>query len=273
VAQNLSKILSSSQLLKDRQEFQSRFSRHRGINEISEMVQEVYSLRCIPQILGPVFDSVNQSWREVQIEINSITDNPIVDWKSRQFLHGGNFHGDYIATSMDQLKQSLARLTMLSERRINFFLNNKINNFFPPFLNLEKPGLSLGLQGLQFVATSTTAESQSLAFPHRLHSIPTNADNQDIVSMGTKSARYARKVIENAYSVLAVELVTLAQAADFLEENEKLSNHSRKLYGQIRSIFPKIEADRDITEQLPRLVEAIKHSFDIEINWRSDSRN
>ena len=102
-------------------------------------------------------------------------------------------------------------------------MNQKENRQFQPFLNLNKPGLALGLQGLQFVATSTAAQSQTLAFPQYVHSIPTNGDNQDIVSMGTDAALLTAKVIDNAFVVLAVELVTLAQAVDYLAEEEKLS--------------------------------------------------
>src|SRR4029077_19960324 len=116
---------------------------------------------------------------------------PIIDFKAELFLHGGNLHGDYIATAMDQLKISLVKMTILSERRINFFMNRNVNQTFTPFLNLNQPGLTLALQGVQFVATSTTAQSQSLAYPHSIHSISTNADNQDVVSMGTDAALIA----------------------------------------------------------------------------------
>ena len=159
------RLLGSSQLLRKRDQFQKRFMGASSTHVIPEGVQAFYSLRCIPQIVGPALDIFKKTLRETITEINSVTDNPIFDPKSRKFLHGGNFHGDYMAAAIDQLKISLVKLTMLSERRTNFFLNQKINGMFPPFMNLNKPGLTMDLQGLQFVATSTTAQSQTFAFP------------------------------------------------------------------------------------------------------------
>ncbi len=263
VAKILRQILSSSHLRRNR----FHFSRQNGVEEeilnqdvhqISESVQEIYSFRCIPQILGPVFEACENMKRIVEIEINSVTDNPIVDWENNTFIHGGNFHGDYIASTIDQLKAALIKLTMLSERRINFFLNRNLNKYFPPFLNLRKPGLDLGLQGLQFVATSTTAVSQSLAYPHHIHSIPTNGDNQDVVSMGTDAALLAAKVIDNAYIVIAIELIVLAQATEFLDIKNKLSNSSEGLLREIRKIFPKIDRDRVIIYELEKVIQFLK---------------
>ena len=263
VAKILRQILSSSHLRRNRY----YFSRHNGgqeeipsqdVHQIPDSVQEIYSFRCIPQILGPVFDACENARKIIEVEINSVTDNPIVDWENNTFIHGGNFHGDYIASTVDQLKSACIKLTMLSERRINFFLNNNINKHFPPFLNLRKPGLNLALQGLQFVATSTTALSQSLAYPHHLHSISTNADNQDVVSMGTDAALLAAKVIENAYIVEAIELITLTQAAEFLGAPNKLSNSSKGLFKEVRKVFPKIDNDRVIIDELDKVVQFLK---------------
>lgn len=259
VARWLRDLLSSSQLLKNRVAFQESVEiNSHGIQEIPDSVQEVYSLRCIPQILGPVFDAVEAVQRTVETEINSVTDNPIADWEQGVFLHGGNFHGDYIASTLDRLKAALVKLTMLSERRINFFLNANVNKRFPPFLNLKKPGLTLALQGLQFVATSATARSQSLAFPHHIHSIPTNADNQDIVSMGTDAALLTAQVVENAYAVLAIELVTLAQTVDILSCREELAQPSRELFDQIRATSSRIEDDRSLSAELHQLIDLVK---------------
>lgn len=185
VARSLRGLIASSRMTKQRQEFQAKHSITEETHLIDEEIQEIYSFRCIPQILGPMLESLVQARSIVETEINSVTDNPIVDVEHEQFWHGGHFHGEYIAMISDQLRANLAKLMMLTERRINFFLNNKINKRFAPFLNRNKPGLTLALQGLQFVATSTTAQGQTLAFPHRVHSIPTNADNQDVVSMGS----------------------------------------------------------------------------------------
>ena len=269
VARTLRETLASSHLLRGRNSV-DEMEIPQDVKEISDVVQEIYSFRCIPQILGPVYDTLSTAKHEVEIEINSSSDNPIVDQENSAFLHGGNFHGDYISLAMDQLKMVTVKLTMLSERRINFFLHKKLNNFFPPFLNLDQPGLTLGLQGLQFVATSTTAQSQTLAFPQYVHSIPTNGDNQDVVSMGMESALFTAKVLENAYIVLAIELITLAQAADFRNIYEKLSDSSKHLYEGVRSVFPKITQDRVLVHELPQVVKFLKSDQNLDFDLGID---
>jgi histidine ammonia-lyase len=156
---------------------------------------------------------------------------------------------------------------MLTERRINFFLNNKINKRFAPFLNRNRPGLTLALQGLQFVATSTTAQGQTLAFPHRVHSISTNADNQDVVSMGSDSVLMTMKVIENAYILQAIEMITLAQATDLLHVEEWLSTESQQLYAAIRQKMASIIEDRVLVDELPRIIELARIGDTIAVNW------
>jgi histidine ammonia-lyase len=258
IAQKLRNLLEDSKLLRDRIEFQKNIKIEKDVKEIQDTVQEVYSIRCIPQILGPIYDTLQQTRKIIETEINSVTDNPILDLDSYIFLHGGNFHGDYVAVALDQLKMTLVKLTMLSERRINFFLNRNINKFLPYFINLKKPGLNLGLQALQFVATSTTAQNQTYAFPHNVHSIPTNGDNQDIVSMGTDVALLTEKVVNNAFIVLAIELVTLTQAVDYLEVQSKLSKSSLDIYTKVRSILPKLVEDRVLIDELEILVKTLK---------------
>lgn len=250
VAKTMKKILSGSKLIRSRDRLNKNANHGTNVHHISDTVQEVYSMRCMSQVLGPAYDTLVNTWRTTETEMNSVTDNPIVDWKNRAFLHGGNFHGDYIAVAMDQLKMSLVKMTIISERRLNFFLNHKINQTFPPFLNLHTPGLTLGLQGLQFVATSTTAQSQTLAYPMNLHSISTNGDNQDIVSMGTDAALITNKVLENAYIVSVIELVALCQAVDCLKVKTELSKDSRNLYTFVRQNFEKITDDRYISQEL-----------------------
>jgi histidine ammonia-lyase len=266
IAQCMRDILSSSRLLKDRNSLNSALPQN-NIYKISSKVQEIYSLRCAPQILGPIYDILVKTNKDVETEINSATDNPIIDLENELVLHGGNFHGDYIAAAIDQLKISLVKLSLLSERRINFFLNENINKCFPPFVNLGKLGFNLGLQGLQFVATSTAAQNQTLAFPHHIHSISTNADNQDVVSMGSDAALLAIKVIENTYILLTIELIVLAQVVDFLNEKTKLSHSSRELFEKIRGIFPKITQDKVIVKKLELTLELVKKESILNIQW------
>lgn len=258
IAGSLRSILMSSQMLRERGSLLKRGNTKGDVYQISEEVQQVYSLRCIPQILGPISDTLLKTKKVVEVEVNAVTDNPIVDEDNKKFFHAGNFHGDYIAVSVDQLKAGLVKLSLLSERRINFFLSHKTNKVFPPFMNLGKPGLTLGLQGLQFIATSTTAQNQTYAFPHSVHSIPTNGDNQDVVSMGTDAALITAKVIENTFIILAIELITLAQGIDFLRSENKLCRSSRSLYKELRKIFPAIRDDKNINGNLHKVVDLIK---------------
>lgn len=267
IAKTLRDVLGNSQLLRKREKFQKRFGVTDDTHVIPESVQEVYSLRCIPQILGPVLDILKKTAKETNTEINAVTDNPVIDLKNRTFLHGGNFHGDYMAAAIDQLKISIVKLTMLSERRVNFFLNAKINGMFPPFMNLKTPGLTMGLQGLQFVATSTTSQSQTLAFPQHIHSISTNGDNQDIVSMGTDAALLAARVIENAFTVLTIEALTLAHGVTFSKQKEQLSSASRALTKSIWKNIPPIYEDRVITDDLVRLTTMIRNYDPITLPW------
>lgn len=251
IAASLRKLLEGASRLRDRQALELAAS---GVEKAEEAVQDVYSFRCLPQILGPILETVNAARQTLEVEINSATDNPLTDIAGSNLLHGGNFHGDYVAHQMDNLKAAIAKLGLLSERRINYFLHHKVNQRWPAFLNLLTPGLNLGLQGLQFVATSTAANSQTLAFPMAVHTIPTNGDNQDIVSMGTDAALFAGKIIDNSLIVLAVELITMTQAVDVLQAAEQLSDPARKMYLQFRRIFPAITEDRVLTPDLERVI-------------------
>ncbi|WP_291098600.1 MULTISPECIES: HAL/PAL/TAL family ammonia-lyase [unclassified Flavobacterium] len=209
-----------------------------------EKVQEYYSLRCVPQILGPVLETINNVASILEDEFNSANDNPIVDVKNQHVYHGGNFHGDYISLEMDKLKIVITKLTMLAERQLNYLLNSKINEILPPFVNLGTLGFNFGMQGVQFTATSTTAENQMLSNPMYIHSIPNNNDNQDIVSMGTNAAVITAKVIENAFEVLSIEMITIVQAIDALGQKDKISSVTRKMYDDVRAIVPEFKEDQ-----------------------------
>ncbi|HEV7230422.1 MAG TPA: aromatic amino acid ammonia-lyase [Bacteroidia bacterium] len=241
VAQVMQNFLTDSKLVKSREEH--LYNRKVSEDVVKEKVQEYYSIRCVPQILGPVLDTIAFSEKIVLDEINSANDNPIIDYRTRNVYHGGNFHGDYVALEMDKLKIAITKLSMLSERQLNFLVNDKLNGKLPPFVNLGTLGLNLGMQGIQFTATSTTAENQTLSMPMYVHSIPSNNDNQDIVSMGSNAALLARKVINNTYEVMAVEFMAIMQAVDYLGFADKLSSPSQQIYKEIRAVFPRFEKD------------------------------
>jgi histidine ammonia-lyase len=144
---------------------------------------------------------------------------------------------------MDKIKIAITRLSMLSERQLNYLLNEKLNRILPPFVNLGVLGFNFGMQGIQFTAVSTVAENQTLSFPMYVHSIPNNNDNQDIVSMGCNAAIMTKKVIDNSFEVLAIQAMTILQAIDYLGCQEKLSPSTKNVYEILRKIFPKFVED------------------------------
>ncbi|HET6225871.1 MAG TPA: aromatic amino acid ammonia-lyase [Bacteroidia bacterium] len=249
IAKAMNNVMSSSKLIRKREEhlFDGSYKKE---TVFQDKVQEYYSIRCVPQILGPVLDTIYTTENVLENEVNSVNDNPIIDKENNNVFHGGNFHGDYVALEMDKLKIAITKLTMLAERQLNFLMNDKLNGKLPPFVNLGKLGLNLGMQAAQFTATSTTAENQMLSNPMYIHSIPNNNDNQDIVSMGTNAAVITAKVVENAYQVLAIELLTAVQAIDVLKTEKKLSASSQQTYQQIRTLVPRFEDDTILYKKL-----------------------
>lgn len=241
IAEAIRNILVDSKLIRKRPDHLY----HRKIEEaiFTDKVQEYYSLRCVPQILGPVYDTLLEVKQVLEDEVNSVNDNPIIDHERENVYHGGNFHGDYVSLSMDKLKIVMTKLSMLSERQLNYLLNDKLNQKLSPFINLGKLGLNFGLQGMQFTATSTVAENQTMSFPMYLHSISNNNDNQDIVSMGCNAALMTRKVIDNCFDVLAIQTLAVVQAIDYLKCHARLSSFSHKFYEEVRSLVGPIIED------------------------------
>ena len=257
VAAAFREILKGSQMIRSRSEhlYNPENIQH---DVFEDKVQEYYSLRCVTQVLGPVYDTLSHAEETVVNEFNSVNDNPIVDAANHNIFHGGNFHGDYVSFEMDKIKIAITKLTMLSERQLNYLLNSKLNQKFPPFVNLGVLGLNFGMQGIQFTATSTTAENQTLSFPMYVHSIPNNNDNQDIVSMGYNSAQLAKKVIDNSFEVLAIQAMTLLQAIDYLECEEKMAPKTKLVYQSLRKIFPKFVEDAPLYKSLATVREWLR---------------
>src|SRR6185437_8607518 len=164
VAAMMREVLEGSKMIRNRSEH--LYHPHNIDQEIFEdKIQEYYSLRCVTQVLGPVYDTISQAEKILVDELNSMNDNPVIDHVNQNIFHGGNFHGDYVSLEMDKLKIAITKLSMLAERQLNYLLNDKLNQKFPPFLNLGVLGLNFGMQGVQFTATSTVAENQTLSFP------------------------------------------------------------------------------------------------------------
>lgn len=265
VARCMRKLAQGSQCLRKRQH-ELYDSSHRDTTTFEHKVQAYYSLRCTPQILGPIAETLACSRRVLEEELNSACDNPIVDPVAGDVLHGGNFHGDYISLEQDKVKIALVRLAMTAERQLNYLMHDRINGILPPFLNMGTLGLNYGMQACQFTATSTTAECQTLAMPNYVHSIPNNNDNQDIVSMGTNTALLTKRVIENCCQVMAILYIALAQATDCLDIAAQLAPASRKTYDEVRERCPKTVDDTPFYREIDSIEQYLKSHDPIKDN-------
>jgi histidine ammonia-lyase len=261
IAAKMREYLSDSRLIRKRDELFKDDAEIQRV-EFKKKIQEYYSIRCVPQILGPIVDTLDYAKTVVENELNSTNDNPIVNIDVENVFHGGNFHGDYISLEMDKVKIALTKLSMLMERQLNFLLNHNLNNVFPPFLNAGKLGLNFGFQGIQYTATSTTAENQVLSNSMYVHSIPNNNDNQDIVSMGTNSALMAKQVLDNSFQVMSIHLMAICQGIDLLDEDkkEKLSSKTKKVHQDIRKLASFVEDDTPQSEAIGKVTDYIKEN-------------
>lgn len=259
IADNMRSFLSDSALIKKREELFKDVD-EMGRKKFKKKIQEYYSIRCVPQILGPVLETLDHAKMVVENELNSTNDNPVVSLEDENVFHGGNFHGDYVSLEMDKIKIVITRLTMLAERQLNFLLNAHLNDKFPAFLNMKTLGFNFGIQGMQFTAVSTTAESQTLSNPMYVHSISNNNDNQDIVSMGTNSAMIARQVINNGFQVMAIHMMSVCQAIDLLEQEQKdrLGSKTKEVYNLIRSVAPAVGEDVPQFENISKVTNLLR---------------
>jgi len=213
-------------------------------------VQDAYSLRCIPQVHGAIRQVLNYVREKLTIEMNAATDNPLIFADSGQIISGGNFHGQPIAFAMDFLGIALSELANIAERRIERLVNPQLNDL-PAFLSPD-PGLQSGLMIAQYAAAALVSENKTLAHPASVDSIPSSANQEDHVSMGTIAARHALQIIRNARRVLAIEAICAAQAAD-IRGPQLLAPRTRGLYEDVRAVVPRIEKDRVFSTDIERL--------------------
>ena len=209
-------------------------------------VQDAYSLRCIPQVHGATRENLNHLVDQVTIELNAVTDNPII-LSGDKIISGGHFHGQPMAFAGDFLGIVMAELANISERRIDRLLNPLINET-KPFLSVD-PGVNSGLMIVQYTAASLVSENKILAHPASVDSIPTSAYQEDHVSMGTIAARKAGKILEHTAQVLAIEWVSAAQAYEFVSPL-KLGKGSVKAYELLREHVAALGEDRILAPDL-----------------------
>ena len=204
-------------------------------------VQDAYSLRCIPQVHGATLDALHHVHYLLDIEMNSVTDNPLIFKDSFQALSAGNFHGQPLAMAFDYMTVAISEMANISERRLERLVNAGLNKKYPPFLTVEK-GRNSGFMIVQYTAASLVSENKSLSHPASVDSIPSSANQEDHVSMGTIAARKAQKVLAHTRKVVALELFTSAQAIDF-KGAENLSPIMKNVHTTIRKVVPFIEED------------------------------
>ncbi len=225
-------------------------------------IQDAYSLRCIPQVHGAVRDTVAYARWALEIELNAVTDNPLIFFENDQpvVLSGGNFHAEPLGLALDYLKLGLTDLGNISERRIARLMDEALNRGLPPFLT-RHGGLESGLMIAQYTAAALASENKVLAHPATADSIPTSANTEDHVSMAAHAAHHARQVLENVETIAAIELLAAAQGIDFRREQlgpaARLGRGTQVAYDVIRSCVPFIEHDQPLAphiETLRRLV-------------------
>ena len=218
-------------------------------------VQDAYTLRCSPQVHGASRDTIAHARQVVATEMNSSTNNPLIFAGSEDFLLGGNFHGQPVALVLDFLSIAVSELANISERRIERLVNPKLSGL-PAFLTKDG-GLNSGFMIAQYTAAALVSENKVLSHPASVDSIPTSANKEDHVSMGTIAARKCREVVANAENVIAIELLCAAQAMD-LFTNLKSGKGTMAAYQAIRSKIDHLENDRFLAEDIAAMRELIR---------------
>jgi histidine ammonia-lyase len=218
-------------------------------------VQDAYSLRCIPQVHGATWQALDYVKEKLEIEMNAATDNPLIFNDGKMVISGGNFHGQPIAFAMDFMKIAVAELANISERRIERLVNPQLNDL-PPFLS-PQPGLQSGAMIMQYAAASLVSENKTLAHPASVDSIPSSANQEDHVSMGTIASRHAYQIIQNTRRVLAIEMICAMQAVEY-RGIDKMAVQTKNFYEKGRELVPSIKQDRIFSKDIEKLAEWLK---------------
>ncbi|WP_207229552.1 HAL/PAL/TAL family ammonia-lyase [Ktedonosporobacter rubrisoli] len=266
-AANIARLLEDSCLAQSDQQILASYEElaQREYQELGQMQQSKYSLRCAPHIIGVLYDTL--SWVEawIETEINSSNDNPLFDVETQAIHHGGNFYGGHIAQAMDALKIAVANIADLLDRQLELVVDEKFNNGLTPNLipflreDAEEAGLYHGFKGMQLTCSALTAEALKLAGPASIFSRSTEAHNQDKVSMGSIAARDAYTMVELVQHVAAIHLLALCQAVD-LRGRERMSTLTRAVYEAIRQTVPFVGSDRRMDDDIEKVVTLIRSS-------------
>jgi histidine ammonia-lyase len=244
--------------LRTHAEFARRIDSHQWGSSPKSMdpgaeVQDPYSLRCAPQILGAFQEALWHVEQVVTRELNASTDNPLIFPDSEMVIHCGNFYGQQVSMVSDYLRIGLIKLALLADRQLERLLNWRYSRGLPPLLAGGAPGLNSGLAGAQLLATSLAAEARLLGLPASIQTIPTNANNQDVVSMGCTAAKMTRTTLTLVWKLLAIEAIALAQAADLSRGKDLMGGDYRKLYEAVRLVSAPLDNDRPLQEDIQRV--------------------
>lgn len=220
-------------------------------------IQDPYSVRCAPQVLGAFQEAYWHIEVVVERELNASTDNPLVFPDTQSVIHCGNFYGQQIAIVSDYLRLGVAKASLLVERQLDRLVNWRHSLGLSPLLAGGDPGLNSGFMGVQLLATSLAAECRMLSAPASVQSIPTNANNQDVVSMGTISARLTRDLLGKAWKLVAIQALALVQAAD-LRGGDVMGERYRELHRRVRGVSERLHGDRPLFEDIARVVELLQ---------------
>jgi histidine ammonia-lyase len=218
-------------------------------------VQDSYSIRCIPQIHGASRDTINYVCSIIEIELNSVTDNPLIFPEEGDHIEGGNFHGQPVALVMDFMAIALSEIANVSERRIERMVNGALSGL-PRFLT-KNGGLNSGMMIAQYTAASLVSENKVLSHPASVDSIPTSANQEDHNSMGSIAARKCFQILKNVQTVIAIELLTAAQAVEFLKPL-KCGRGTNAAYLTIRKYIPPLKKDRVLSKDILKVLELVR---------------
>ena len=224
------------------------------IDSTTDDVQDAYSLRCIPQVLGPAVEAMSFLEEKLKIEINSATDNPLV-FADGSVLSGGNFHGEILGLALEMTGMALAEVGNIAERRIDRLLTSS-DRGLPLFL-VEDGGVNSGLMLVQYTAAALVSENKVLCHPAYVDSIPTSGGKEDHNSLAPISARKALRIIDNLEKIVAIEFLSAAQAIDF-QGVDKLAPATNRIYDHVRRIVPHADRDVYVASEIERLAEAVR---------------
>jgi phenylalanine ammonia-lyase len=261
-AEMLNSLLTGSRLAVPLDEIRSRVSHEsahpKAVVEAHEAIQSPYSLRCAPQGLGPMLETLEQVRVTIEREANSVNDNPLIDPDQERVFHTGNFYGGHIARAMDGLKLDMANLANWTHSIMALLMDERFSAGLPNSLS-PHPGVYQGFKGMQIVHTSLVTAMRQMCGPSLIHTLPTEQFNQDMVSLGAHASLSAMDMLQLLRDAVSIALLAAAQAVDLRNGRELLGAGTSALYRGVRRISPFVEADRPLEDDISSLSSALRN--------------